>query len=50
MHYSTGRKVAGSIPDEVIGFSNLTNPSSHTMALESSQALTEMNTTNLSGG
>jgi hypothetical protein len=31
-HYSTSRKVAGSIPDEVIGFFNWHNPSSRTMA------------------
>jgi hypothetical protein len=32
-HYATSRKVAGSIPDEVIGYFNLPNPSSRTMAL-----------------
>jgi hypothetical protein len=31
--YATSRNVAGSIPDEVIGFFNLPNPSSRTMAL-----------------
>jgi hypothetical protein len=29
---------------------DLTNPSSHTMALESTQSLTEINTSNLPGG
>jgi hypothetical protein len=32
-------KVAGSIPDEVIGIFNLSNPSSRTMALGSTQPL-----------
>jgi hypothetical protein len=32
MHYATSRKFAGSIPDEVIGFFNWPNPSSHTTA------------------
>jgi hypothetical protein len=44
------RKVEGLIPDEVIGFFNLPNPSSHTMALRSTQPLTEMSTGNLPGG
>jgi hypothetical protein len=48
--YATSRKVAGSIPDEVVGFFNWPNPSSHTMALESTQPLTEMSTRNLPGG
>jgi hypothetical protein len=39
----------GSIPD-VTGFFNVPNPSSHTLALESTQPLTEMNTRNLLGG
>jgi hypothetical protein len=39
----------GSIPDEVIGFINRPNPSSRTMALGSTQPLTEMSTTNLPG-
>jgi hypothetical protein len=37
------------IPDEV-DFSNLPNPSSRTMALESTQSLTEMSTRNLPMG
>jgi hypothetical protein len=45
-HYATSRKVAVSIPDEVIGFFSLPNPSSRTMA----QPLTEMSTRNLPGG
>jgi hypothetical protein len=52
-HYATSRKVAGSIPDEVIGFFfffDLPNPSSRTMALGSTQPLTEMSTKNLLGG
>jgi hypothetical protein len=40
----------GSIPGEVIGFFNLLNPSSRTMALGSTQPLTEMTTRNLPGG
>jgi hypothetical protein len=48
-HYATSRKVAGSILDEVIGFFNLPNPSSRTMALGSTQPLTEMSTRNLTG-
>jgi hypothetical protein len=44
------RKVAGSIPDEVIGFFNWPNPSSRNMALGSTQPLTEMSTKNLPGG
>jgi hypothetical protein len=49
-HYATSRKVAGLIPDEVIGFFNLPNPSSRTMALGSTQPLTEMSTRNLPAG
>jgi hypothetical protein len=49
-HYNTSRKVAGSIPDEVIGFFNWPNPSSHTMALGSTQSLTDMSTRNLPWG
>jgi hypothetical protein len=47
---ATSRKVAGSIHDEVIGPFNLPNPSSTTIALESTQTLTEMSTRNLPGG
>jgi hypothetical protein len=49
-HYATNRKIAGSITDEVIGFFNVPNPSSRTMALGSTQPLTEMGTRNLPGG
>jgi hypothetical protein len=38
-HYATSREVSSSISDEVIGFLNLTNPSSCTMALGSTQTL-----------
>jgi hypothetical protein len=48
-HYATSRKVACSSPDEV-DFFNLPNPSNRTMALGSTQSLTEMSTRNLSGG
>jgi hypothetical protein len=41
---------AGLIPDEVIGFFNWPNPSSCTMALRSTQPLTEMSTRNFPGG
>jgi hypothetical protein len=41
MHYATSQKVAGSSPDEV-DFFDLPNPSRHTMALGSTQPLTEM--------
>jgi hypothetical protein len=43
------RKVAASNPDEV-DFFNWPNPSSRTMALVSTQPLTEMSTRNLPGG
>jgi hypothetical protein len=41
---------AGSIPDEVIRFFNWPNPSSRTMALGSTQPVTEMSTRNLPEG
>jgi hypothetical protein len=47
--YVTSRKVAGSIPD-VIGFFNLPNAPSRTMALRSTQPLSEMSTRNLPWG
>jgi hypothetical protein len=47
--YSTPLEVAGSIPDEGTGFLNWPNPSGRTMALESTQPLTEMSTRNLPG-
>jgi hypothetical protein len=46
----SGRKVTISIPDEVIAFLNWPNPSSRTMALGSTQPLTEMSIRNLPGG
>jgi hypothetical protein len=43
LRYSaTNRKVAGSIPDGVIGIFHWHNPSDRTMALGSTQHLTEM--------
>jgi hypothetical protein len=48
-HYPTSRKVAGSIPDEVIAFFNWPNPSSRNMGLGSTKTLTEMNSGNLPG-
>jgi hypothetical protein len=39
---ATNRKVAGLIPDGVIGIFHLHNPSCRTMALGSNQPLTEM--------
>jgi hypothetical protein len=48
--YATSRKVAGSIPDEVIEFFfNLPNSYSRNMALWSTQPLTEMSTRNIAG-
>ena len=41
-HYAKNRQVAGSIPDCVIGLFQGHNPSGHTMALGSTQPLTEM--------
>jgi hypothetical protein len=49
-NYARSRKVACSIPDEVIGFLNLSNPSRGTNDLSSTQPLTEMSTRNLPGG
>jgi hypothetical protein len=48
--YLTSSQVAGPIPDEAIGFFNWSNPSSCSMALGSTQPLTEMSTRNLPGG
>jgi hypothetical protein len=47
---ATRRKVAGSIPFEVIGFFNWHIPSRRTMALALTQPLTEMSTRNLPVG
>jgi hypothetical protein len=50
-HYATSRKVAGWSPDDVTEFFfNVPNPSSRTMALGSTQPLTEMSTRNLPRG
>ena len=43
-HCASSRKVAGSIPDSVIGFFHWHNPSDRIMALGSTQRLTEMST------
>jgi hypothetical protein len=48
-HYAVNKKVVGSIPDEVIRFFSWRNPPSRTMALGSTQPLTEMSTWNLPG-
>ena len=45
---ATNRKVAGSIPDGVIGIFHWRNPSDRTMTLGSTQSLTEMSTKNIS--
>ena len=47
---ATNRKVAGSIPDGVIGNFHWHNPSERTMALVSTQPLTEMSTRSISWG
>jgi hypothetical protein len=49
-HCATSRKVASSIPGCVIGILNRHNHSSRTMALGSTQPLTEMSTRNISLG
>ena len=49
-HCTTSRKVAGSILDGVIGIFHWHNSSGRTMALESTQPLTEMSTRNISWG
>jgi hypothetical protein len=48
-HYATSWKVEGSIPHEVTGFFNWHNPSSHAMALGSTQPLTDISTRNPPG-
>jgi hypothetical protein len=47
-HHATTQKLVGSIP-YVTGFFNWPNPSSHTVALGSTQPLSEMSTRNLPG-
>ena len=49
-HCATSRKIAGSIPDGVIGIFHWHNPSGRTIALASTQPLTEMSTRNISWG
>jgi hypothetical protein len=49
-HYAKKRNVAGSIPEQVIGFFDSPNSSSRTMALGSTQPPAEMSTRNLPGG
>jgi hypothetical protein len=47
---ATNRKVAGSIPADVIGLFQWRNPSDRTIALGSTQPLTEMSTRSISWG
>jgi hypothetical protein len=47
---ATNQKVAGSIADSVLEFFIYINPSDLTMALGSTQPLTEMSTRNISWG
>ena len=49
-HCATNRKVSGPIPDGVTGTFHWHNPSGRTMALRSTQPLTEMSTRNISWG
>ena len=49
-HCATNWKVTGSIPNDVIGIFHWQNPSSRTMALGSTQPLTEIGTENISWG
>jgi hypothetical protein len=49
-HYATNRNVVGSIPGETIEILNWPKPSSRTIALGSTQPLTEISTKNLPGG
>jgi len=49
-HCATSRKVAGSIPDDVIGILHWHNASCRTMALGSTRPLTETSTRNISWG
>jgi hypothetical protein len=49
-HCATSQKVAGSIPEGVIGIFRLHNPSGRTMALGLTQPLTKMSTRNISWG
>jgi hypothetical protein len=49
-HYATSRKVAESKNPDEVDFFNLPDPSSRTMALRSTQPLTEMSTRDIPGG
>ena len=49
-HCATSRKVAGSIPDGVIGILHWHNPSGRTVALGSTQPPTQMSTRNIPWG
>jgi hypothetical protein len=49
-HCATNRKVAGSIPDGVIGIFHSHNPFGRTMALGSTQLITEMSARNIFWG
>jgi hypothetical protein len=49
-HCSTSRKIASSIPHGVIRIFHLHNPYGRTMALGSTQPLTEMSTRNIFWG
>jgi hypothetical protein len=48
--YATNRKVTGSIPNDIIESFSWPNSFSRTMALESTQPVTEMSTRSLPGG
>jgi len=48
-HCATSRKAVGSIPDGVLEIFHRHGPSGRTMALRSTQALTEMSTRNFLG-
>jgi hypothetical protein len=50
MYCATNRKVAGSIADGVIGIFHWHNPSDRTVAMGSTQPLTEMSTRSISWG
>ena len=47
---ATNRKVAGSIPDGIIGIFHWHNPSDRTMAMGSTQPQTKMSTMRISWG
>jgi hypothetical protein len=49
-HCATNRKVTGSVPDGVTGIFQCLDPSGRTVALVSTQPLTEMSTRNSSWG